>query len=470
MTRSYQCQEPTHYPQKDFWGSDLIALRTQAMKEGGFWKLYEGQFERFGMTWDENLRGQRTINTIDPANMRHVLATDFESYSKPRSRANVNWRLFGRNIFTSDGAKWKHSRSLVKPIFVKAELSNTSQLDVFVEQFLKLLPADGEAFDMMPLLHRLFLDISTDFIFGKAIGALTTNQEEADEFSNNFNKALKMVGQRREAGWTSFFTNWNRDWVDACANTHKFIDLQVQRALRETNQFQADVSGDRYVVLDEMAKVIRDPTQLRFQVLGVFLPARETTSVLVGHTLFQLARHPDVWQKLREIALTVQRPFTFEKMKSLVEFRYVLQETMRTIGPSGRVVRQALKDAILPRGGGPGQESPVFVPKGTNIACNTWSVLHDRELWGDDVEQFRPSRWHGLKPGWEFIPFSGGPRICPAMQQVYMHAIYLLVVLMQNYEKLENQDPVKEWTEKWTMIFESKRGVKVALYKINSEA
>ena len=71
---------------------------------------------------------------------------------------------------------------------------------------------------------------------------------------------------------------------------------------------------------------------------------------------------------------------------------------------------------------------------------------HDKDLWGEDFHEF--------KPIWEFVPFSGGPRICPA-QQVFTHTIYLLVRLAQGLECIENCDPVFEYIQKFTLTFES---------------
>ena len=224
----------------------------------------------------------------------------------------------------------------------------------------------------------------------------------------------------------------------------------------------------RYVLLDELAKQIRDPIALRYQILGVLLPARDTTSRAVGNTLFQLARHPHIWQKLRQASLTIDNEsLTFEKLKSLVDFRYVVQESIRLIGPAARVVRVAIRDTILPSGGGPDRKSPVFVAKNTTVSLGTWGVQHDPDIWGDDVQDFKPERWKNRKVYWEFVPFSGGPRICPAQQQVLTHTIYMLVRLTQKFEAIENCDPVLEYLQKFTMGAESWNGVKVAFKQVS---
>ena len=213
-----------------------------------------------------------------------------------------------------------------------------------------------------------------------------------------------------------------------------------------------------------MAKEIRDPVELRFQVLNVFVPSRDTVSAAVSNALFHLARNPSMWTDLRDAALKLgSQPLTFEVLKSLVLFKHVFFETLRLQGPGGRVLRTVLRNAILPVGGGPDGKAPVFLEKGSVVALNNWGLHHDRDIWGDDVHEFKPNRWVGKRPMWEFVPFLGGPRICPANQQVQTQVVYVLVRLTREFAKIENRDPVFEYVELTKMITESRNGVKIAL-------
>jgi cytochrome P450 len=109
----------------------------------------------------------------------------------------------------------------------------------------------------------------------------------------------------------------------------------------------------RYVLLDEMAKEIRDPIQLRYNVLFVFVPGRVGAGRAASNMIFQLARNPDIWMQLRQTALdSGDAPLTFENLKSLPEVRYIFHETVRTIGLVGRIWRVAIRDTILPTGDG----------------------------------------------------------------------------------------------------------------------
>ena len=45
----------------------------------------------------------------------------------------------------------------------------------------------------------------------------------------------------------------------------------------------------------------------------------------------------------------------------------------------------AVKDTIVPTGGGPDGKSLVFVEKGAVITLSVYGQDHGREFWGDDV-------------------------------------------------------------------------------------
>ena len=89
-------------------------------------------------------------------------------------------------------------------------------------------------------------------------------------------------------------------------------------------------------------------------------------------------------------------------------------------------------------------------------------MQRDPDLWGPDADTFRPERWENLKPMWNYVPFLGGPRICPAQQMVLTQYSYLLVRFVQEFDRMENRDPVLEFVEEHRMTKQSRNGVLVA--------
>lgn len=64
---------------------------------------------------------------------------------------------------------------------------------------------------------------------------------------------------------------------------------------------------------------------------------------------------------------------------------------------------------------------------------------------------------------WEYIPFLGGKRMCPAQQMVLTQTAYVMVRILQEFREIENRDPEMEYVEKFTFTMESKNGVQVGL-------
>jgi cytochrome P450 len=74
--------------------------------------------------------------------------------------------------------------------------------------------------------------------------------------------------------------------------------------------------------------------------------------------------------------------------------------------------REAIRDTVLPRGGGADGTSPILVPAGSIVGWHCYSMHRRTDIFGDDANDFRPERWTNLRPGWAYVPFNGGPRVC----------------------------------------------------------
>ena len=77
------------------------------------------------------------------------------------------------------------------------------------------------------------------------------------------------------------------------------------------------------------------------------------------------------------------------------------------------------------------------------------------------MEKFKPKRWMGSKHTWDWTPIFGGPRICPAREQILTQAVY--VGLVSTFEKIENRDGSVDYVDLTKMLTESQNGAKVAL-------
>lgn len=252
----------------------------------------------------------------------------------------------------------------------------------------------------------------------------------------------------------------------------EFADHFVSKALASTqSEKKASKNGrERYVFLDALIEQTRDPIELRSQSLNILLAGRDTTASLLGWVFYILARHPDHFNRLRKVILEDFGPYSkpsisFEKIKSCQTLQNILNETLRLYPVVPVNTRQALIDTTIPRGGGPDSAAPIFIPKGTSVDYSVHVMHRLKSIWGEDADDFKPSRWIGKKPGWEYLPFNGGPRICLGQQFAITEASYVIIRLLQRFDKLENLDERVEPTHNLSLTSCPGHGVRVRLHE-----
>ena len=103
---------------------------------------------------------------------------------------------------------------------------------------------------------------------------------------------------------------------------NEFVDTFIEEALQlsaeELESKSKSESG--YTFLHALAGFTRDRTVLRDQLIAVLLAGRDTTASTLSWTFYELARHPESYQKLRkEIIdrLGPNKPPTYDDLKSM---------------------------------------------------------------------------------------------------------------------------------------------------------
>jgi len=230
----------------------------------------------------------------------------------------------------------------------------------------------------------------------------------------------------------------------------------VVKALARRDQLLSEkTDSTRYIFLDELVRQSTDRVKIRSELLHILLAGRDTTASLLSNVWWILSRRPDIWSALRaDVASLNGAHPSFEQLKDLKYLRAVLNESLRLHPVVPANSRQAVRDTILPIGGGPDGKSPLFVAKDRVLVWHAYAMHRRKDYYGEDAEEFRPERWlgeKGLRPGWEYLPFNGGPRICLGQQFALTEASYTTVRLMQAFEGIESRDPNPDWQESLTL-------------------
>jgi cytochrome P450 len=158
---------------------------------------------------------------------------------------------------------------------------------------------------------------------------------------------------------------------------------------------------------------------------------------------------------VQEIDTVLQgsQDYTYEMMlNELPYLKAVFHETLRLYPPVPKNVKTAVDDDVLPGG--------IRVQKGDIIGISTWCLGRNKEVWGEDAEQFVPERWlvplddshttaatpsngaHGRSPfgkfkaesPYKFTSFNAGPRLCLGQTFATLEALVTTTMLIQKYQ------------------------------------
>ncbi|KAI4724570.1 cytochrome P450 [Aureobasidium sp. EXF-10728] len=469
---SHECLDPPALPQRErIIGLDLLKAGAAAVKAKNSLECAVRRIESTANTFSNTIVGLNIITTIDPANIQCILAQKFTDYDLG-GRIYAWGPLVGKGVFTSDGPEWAHRRAIIRPNFTKQQVASLEMFERHFGHLLTLLPRDGSTVDLQKLFFSMTLDSATEFLFGQSVGAQGAGHgSEADQFQRAFDFAQHQMPDRNRLGVMNLFVP-NAKFKAACKVVHTWADRYVQQWLRNRASEKIRKSPDdnsKYVCLEQIADQVQDPRQLRDEMLNVLLAGRDTTAGLLSNAFHVLSRHPEVWKRLRAEVDTLEgRLPTYEDLKGLRYLKCVLSEVLRLYPPVPTNARCAKVDTVLPTGGGPTRTSPVFVPKGSIVVYSIYALHRRHDTFGPTAKEFIPERWSTdspdgpLRPGWGYIPFSGGPRICVGQQYALTEASYTIVRMCQNFTELQSRDQ-GPWREGLGLTLCSGEGTKVGL-------
>lgn len=372
--KQHGCKKPRcRVPLKDpFLAIDFVWKTIQNAKQD---RYLEGTYERFkqyGATFAAKHMNYPTIHTIEPANIKQVLATGFDDFKLSSFRVDAMVPLFGKGIFTTDGKLWSHSRALLRPSFGRHNMEpHLPFMESHFQELLKAVPTDGSPIDLQKLFFAFTMDTATEFLFGHSVHTLhqmrlgNTSTRTASaitdaEFVYSYttyrpgiilftyipifqmktstlgltliyfpSSCLNIVNDIRLGALAKL--HYNPKAIRAQKHAFTYIDRFVDEALalRKSAKYSESNGNSQYIFLNELAKETDDREELRDQILSVLLAGRDTTASLLSNMFWELARHPEIYAKLRdEVSALGEREPTYEELKEMKYLKYCLNECL----------------------------------------------------------------------------------------------------------------------------------------------
>ncbi|KAG8984793.1 hypothetical protein FRB95_006304 [Tulasnella sp. JGI-2019a] len=462
---------------------DLLARFSQGTKTGYVGQITSDLLDEAGVnTAAFSFLGTDRIITRDHHVVKFILKTGFNDFGKGKMTKLRN-SLGGRAIFNVDGEAAKAERALALPYFAKDRISDYDCIHRYTDKMINVLigvSTRDKAVEVQDIFMRATFDTAGAFLFGTDdLNTLDLPLPEPGEARlgpkgiavdgayGDYAQALdqELVNLRVRATTPAIVWTAREFFSDTMASVkvpvRAYLRPLVTQALEKEKRRAGSNNGDEISFLDHLVQSTEDVPHIQSQLGGFMTASRDTTATLLSFTSYMLAMEPEVMARLREEVVsfygTSEMP-TYDNLKRLKYLRAVLDETLRLFPPAPFLTRESKNATVIPT-----ESESLYVPAGVQIIWSLVSIHRRKDIWGEDAEEFRPERF--LDPirlkalagdPYQFMPFGGGPRICLGMQFAYNEASFMLVRLLQTFDRFtlaqaeaapEGSLPPAEWKD-----------------------
>ncbi|OAA53207.1 Cytochrome P450 [Cordyceps fumosorosea ARSEF 2679] len=411
--------------------------------------------------YTDNQWGCPPIICAEPATMKAVLSTKFRDWDMDSNRYPALGPWLGRGVLVSShqgkGSLWATARALLRPIFANAATYDYSLVEKSVADFVSAVGHVGEkgaptTTDILPLIRRLNIDIILTVFCGGSISELKpasagvgAGPQTRSVLEEAFDVIEPIAGLRLQTGGL-YWMFTSKPFRAACDTFSELANGWINQALSKTDEKPAsqrdsgDAAEKERSFTEALVSSTGDRELLRDILVQLLFAGIDTSTSMLSFAILELGRHPRAWARLRaELAShdLLFGPPTSAQLKECTFLQNVIRETLRLYPPVPINSREAVRDTVLPTGGGADGASPVLVRRGTSLKYSPY-VMHRRsDLYGPDALEWNPDRWLTRTPGWDYLPFNGGPRVCIGQKFALGSGPYVLARLAQQFDTCE---------------------------------
>lgn len=357
-------------------------------------RFVHGRYARYGEVSKGNAFGMTVISLLGPD------ANQFVFQNRGDLFQNSAWekliaKFFHRGLMLLDFDEHRIHRRIMQGAFTRDALIGylqvlTPGISAGLAQW---QPRDG--FLIFDHLKKLTLDLASEVFMGRKPGA------EADALNKAF-----LATVRAATGVIRFglpFTRWR-------------AGLKGRRVLedffrRELPAKRASDGDDLFARLcharTEDGEQFSDEDIVNHMIF-VLMAAHDTSTITLSNMVYQLAKHPQWQQRLRDesLALGTQTP-DYEQLASLTAMGMVMKEALRLCAPVPGLPRRAARDFDY---------KGFRIAAGSFISVSPWFTHTSEHYWHEarrfDPERFSSERAEDKQHPFKWVPFGGGAHKC----------------------------------------------------------
>ncbi|KAG7096342.1 hypothetical protein E1B28_003786 [Marasmius oreades] len=453
--------------------SEFNSVRKVGSLEDNWFNEYGTAFRTAGCY------GEDILMLSDPRGLQHIFHKSAYRYPKPKDINNITLKLFGPGLVVVGGETHHRQRKLLNPAFSAAQTKPFAEVFASCATSLarkwqdeivaKKAPGQpGTIIDTVRWLPNMALDALGESLFEYEFGALEGTRISVlcdiirDLFidSRNVNefRLLRQAAYRflptsiarlldiKKTKQDKRFAHWLK--------TSRGIADELVKSKTEgsgtdgRNDFMSILSRALYVNVPEKGM---SPSEALSQMATVIFAGHETTASTLSWIFYEVAMHPKEQEILfkeiksvREQTGNANEPLLVKDLEGMAHLNRVIRETLRFHPIVPDLFREADVDDVIPL------DNPVVdasgsvltqvpVVKGQRVHASIYGYNRNKELWGEDADQWNPNRFtNNKKPTTlgmfgNLMTFSGGVRGCIGWRFAILEMQVVLATLIESF-------------------------------------
>ncbi|XP_078583430.1 cytochrome P450 3A11-like isoform X2 [Branchiostoma floridae x Branchiostoma japonicum] len=463
--------------------------------KNGLWdiELQMARVKEFGGAYGV-FGGMRPAYVVtDREFLREIFIKQFHNFAdRSASTTALEVRPMCRALTDLRGDDWKNVRATISPSFTGGKLKlMTDILNRCADQLVDNIGAstrDGAACDIKELSSAFTMDAIAAVAFGTDINT----QETPDHpFVVNAKKAFGMDLKNPLLWVYLILPKITKPIMESlqvslmprdCVNFFSGVLSQLMQQRQAGGEGRVDMMQlmmDAHTMRDEEEGEGGEAggrTRERKQALSrddvlangiqFILAGYETTASTLSFTMYNLATHPDVLDKvIREVDDVMKDRDTvdYEACKKLEYMEMCIMENLRVYPAAPRLARVATADTKI---------QWLTVPKGMLMDIPVLPIHYDPERY-PEPEKFIPERFskeeRQKRDPCDWLPFGAGPRNCIGMRLAMMEAKIALAKILRSYRiSLAPDMEVPVQLSKYTAFVKPEHGIRITVEPRNS--
>jgi len=370
----------------------------------------EQRFARYGDAHRGEVLGPPSYSFRHPDAVFDVLVTHASCFGK----RTQNLELLGNGLLLSEGEAWRRQRRRIQPGFHHESILAYGTL--IEEEAERLLGrwAPGMVIELRAAMLELTLRVVCRTLFGQSY------RGDSGRLASTLTALQRIaVSPALLPPWAPSPTRIVRRYLRG------LVDREVYSIIDSGASEPGSLLAELRAARDQGVGMTR--TELRDEVVTLFLAGHETTALSLTWTFSLVATHPEVDAALQSELQQLCGPVATAAIDALTLFPRVLRESMRLYPPAyvlPRVCREPVRIAGVALA--PGDEAWLWI----------FHMQRDprwfREPARFDPERFAPDGEHALHPR-AYAPFGAGSRSCIGRHFANLEALLVLAKVLERY-------------------------------------